>query len=106
MVFQIGRWWYCGVVFSLGSIVCGAELEDRGRRWSGFVLHGAFCGDVKSCLADRCYDVSYLVGRCYARQIFQNLRVWTDERGAVASTDGRTGKDDADLFSEDGSVVR
>ena len=27
--------------FSLGSIVCGAALEDRGRRWSGFVLHGA-----------------------------------------------------------------
>ena len=27
--------------FSLGSIVCGAALEDRGRRWSGFVLNGA-----------------------------------------------------------------
>ena len=27
--------------FSLGSIVCRAALEDRGRRWSGFVLHGA-----------------------------------------------------------------
>ena len=27
--------------FSLGSIVCGAALEVRGRRWSGFVLHGA-----------------------------------------------------------------
>src|SRR3990170_2750188 len=27
--------------FSLGLIVCGAALEDRGRRWSGFVLHGA-----------------------------------------------------------------
>ena len=27
--------------FSLGSIICGAALEVRGRRWSGFVLHGA-----------------------------------------------------------------
>jgi hypothetical protein len=27
--------------FSLGSIVCGAVLVVRGRRWSGFVLHGA-----------------------------------------------------------------
>ena len=27
--------------FSLGSIVCGAALDVRGRRWSGFVLHGA-----------------------------------------------------------------
>ena len=27
--------------FSLGSIVCGAALEVRGRRWSGFILHGA-----------------------------------------------------------------
>ena len=27
--------------FSLGSIVCGAALEVKGRRWSGFVLHGA-----------------------------------------------------------------
>src|SRR4051812_6421236 len=28
-------------LFSLGSIVCGVALEVRGRRWSGFVLHGA-----------------------------------------------------------------
>ena len=27
--------------FSLGSIVCGAELEIRGRRWSSFVLREA-----------------------------------------------------------------
>ena len=27
--------------FSLGSIVCGAALEVRGRRWSGFILHDA-----------------------------------------------------------------
>ena len=76
-------------------------------------MHGAFGGDVKSCLADRCYAVSCLVGRCYARQIFQSLRVGIDERRAVeslgavvASTDGRTGKDDADLSPEDGSAVR
>ena len=70
-------------------------------------------GAVKSCLADRCYAESCLVGRCYARHIFQSLRVWTDERRAVAllgavvaSTDVCTGKDDADLSPEDGSVVR
>ena len=41
------------------------------------------------------------------------LHVWADERRAVAplgvvvaSTDVRPGKDDADLTSEDGSVVR
>ncbi|KAE8769263.1 Arginyl-tRNA synthetase [Hordeum vulgare] len=34
------------------------------------ILHRAFGGDVKSCLAERCYAVSCLVGRCYARQIF------------------------------------
>ncbi|KAE8813407.1 Serine/threonine-protein kinase HT1 [Hordeum vulgare] len=51
--------------------------------------------------------------RCYARQIFRSLRIWTDERrvvaslgAVVASTDDWTGKDDADLFPEDGSVVR
>ncbi|XBH54342.1 hypothetical protein VPH35_076669 [Triticum aestivum] len=27
--------------FSVGSIVCEVALEVRGRRWSGFVLHGA-----------------------------------------------------------------
>ncbi|KAE8806193.1 Arginyl-tRNA synthetase [Hordeum vulgare] len=46
---------------------------------ASIILHGAFGGDVKSCLGDRCYAVSCLVVRCYARQIFQNLRVWTDE---------------------------
>ncbi|KAE8820111.1 far upstream element-binding protein 1 [Hordeum vulgare] len=68
---------------SLESIVCGAALEDTGRRWSVFVLHGA--------------SVS--------------LRVWLDERrevallGAlVASTDGRTGKDDVHFSSEDGWI--
>ncbi|KAE8768844.1 Serine/threonine-protein kinase HT1 [Hordeum vulgare] len=72
-----------------------------------------FGGAVKSCLADRCYVESYLVGRRYARQISRSLRIWTDERRAVAplgamvaSTDDWTGKDDADLFPEDGLVVR
>ncbi|KAE8806776.1 putative disease resistance RPP13-like protein 3 [Hordeum vulgare] len=37
-------------------------------------LAQSFGGDVKSCLADRCYDLSCLVGRCYARQIFQRLQ--------------------------------
>ena len=66
-------------------------------------LARSFGGDVKSCLA----------GRCYARQILLNLRVWMDARRAVAtldtlvtSTDGRTGKDDADLSPEDGTAVR
>ncbi|KAE8794818.1 hypothetical protein D1007_30371 [Hordeum vulgare] len=43
-----------------------------------------FGGTIKSSLADRCYVESCLVGRCYARQFFQNLRVWTNERRAVA----------------------
>ncbi|KAE8821278.1 Serine/threonine-protein kinase HT1 [Hordeum vulgare] len=43
-----------------------------------------FGGTIKSCLADTCYAESCLVGRCYARQFFQNLRVWTNERRAVA----------------------
>ncbi|KAE8773125.1 Arginyl-tRNA synthetase [Hordeum vulgare] len=29
---------------------------------ASIILHGAFGGDVKSCLADRCYAVSCLVG--------------------------------------------
>jgi hypothetical protein len=37
-------------------------------------LARSFGGDVKSCLADRCYALSCLVGRCYARQIFQRLQ--------------------------------
>ncbi|KAE8804610.1 Arginyl-tRNA synthetase [Hordeum vulgare] len=72
-----------------------------------------FGGAVKSCLADRCYAESCLVGRCYARQISRSLPIWMDERRTVAplgtvvaSTDDWTGKDDADLFPEDGSVVR
>ncbi|KAE8768672.1 Serine/threonine-protein kinase HT1 [Hordeum vulgare] len=72
-----------------------------------------FGGAVNSCLADRCYAESCLVDRCYARQISRSLRIWTDERrmvaplgAVVASTDDWTGKDDADLFPEDGSVVR
>ncbi|KAE8800641.1 Serine/threonine-protein kinase HT1 [Hordeum vulgare] len=71
-----------------------------------------FGGVVKSCLADRCYAESCLVDRCYARQISQSLRIWTDERRAVepldvvvASTDNWTGKDDADLFPEDGKKI-
>ncbi|KAE8766526.1 Serine/threonine-protein kinase HT1 [Hordeum vulgare] len=72
-----------------------------------------FDGAVKSCPADRCYAESCLVGSCYARQIFRSLRIWTDERrtvaplgAVVASTDDWPGKDDANLFPEDGSVVR
>ncbi|KAE8793184.1 Serine/threonine-protein kinase HT1 [Hordeum vulgare] len=73
----------------------------------------SFGGDVRSCLADRCYALSCLVGRCYARQILPSLRVWMDERregvplgAVVASTDCRTDKDYADLYPEDGSTVR
>lgn len=76
-------------------------------------LARSFGGAVKSCLADRCYAESCLIGRCYARQISRSLRIWTDERRAVAPlgvvvapTDDWTGKDDADLFPEDGSLVR
>ncbi|KAE8808179.1 Serine/threonine-protein kinase HT1 [Hordeum vulgare] len=71
-----------------------------------------FGGAVKSCLAVRCYAESWLVGRCYAREISRSLRIWTDERRAVASlgavvasTDDWTGKDDADLFPEDGLTM-
>ncbi|KAE8798745.1 Serine/threonine-protein kinase HT1 [Hordeum vulgare] len=73
----------------------------------------SFGGDARSCLADRCYTLSCLVGRCYARQILPSLRVWMDERGevvplgaVVASTDGWTDKDYADLSPEDGSTVQ
>jgi hypothetical protein len=60
--FRIGRWWCSSVVFSLGSIVCGATLDGRGGRWSGFVLHGASTAiNVKSCLNGRCYADSSLV---------------------------------------------
>ena len=76
-------------------------------------LARSFGEAVKSCPADRCYAESCLVGRCYARLIFQSLRVWTDERrtvaplgAVVASTDVQTGKEDADLSVEDGSVDR
>ena len=58
--------------------------------------------DVKSYLVDRCYVESCLVGRCYARQIFQSVRLGMDERRAVelsgvvvASTVARPGKIDA-----------
>ncbi|KAE8783676.1 Serine/threonine-protein kinase HT1 [Hordeum vulgare] len=73
----------------------------------------SFGGDVRSCLADRCYALSCMFGRCYAQQILQSLHVWMDERmevaplgAVVASTDGRTGMDDADFSPEDGSMVR
>ncbi|KAE8791536.1 F-box only protein 7 [Hordeum vulgare] len=56
------------------------------------------------------YGCEYM---CYARQISRSLHSWTDERrvvaplgAVVASTDDWTGKDDAGLFPEDGSVVR
>ncbi|KAE8805485.1 Serine/threonine-protein kinase HT1 [Hordeum vulgare] len=51
------------------------EVALFGGVAASIILHGAFGGDVKSCLADRCYAVSCLVGGCYIRQIFQNLRV-------------------------------
>ena len=76
----------------------------QGQEVERLPLARSFGGAVKSCLADRCYSESCLLGRCYARQVFQSLRVWTDERRAVAplgavvaSTDVRIGKDDADL---------
>ncbi|KAE8801686.1 Serine/threonine-protein kinase HT1 [Hordeum vulgare] len=90
--------------------------SGAGRRWQEVErLRPArsFSGDVRSCLADRCYALSCLVGRCYARQILLSLRVWMDEPGEVvplgamvASTDGWTDKDYADLSPEDGSTVR
>ncbi|KAE8785054.1 Serine/threonine-protein kinase HT1 [Hordeum vulgare] len=58
---------------------------------ASIILHRAFGGDVKSCLADRYYAVSCLVGRCYARQIFRNLRVWTDELWWRRRMDGLAG---------------
>ncbi|KAE8788934.1 Arginyl-tRNA synthetase [Hordeum vulgare] len=98
--------------FSLGSIVCRAALADW-QEVERLRLARNFGGAVKSCLADRCYAESCLVGRCYARQIFRSLHSWTDERRAlaplgavVASTDDWTGKDDADLFPEDGLNVQ
>ncbi|KAE8781013.1 Serine/threonine-protein kinase HT1 [Hordeum vulgare] len=73
----------------------------------------SFGGDVRSCLTNRCHALSCLFERCYARQTLQSLRVWMDERrevtplgAVVASTDGRTGMDDADFSPEDGSTVR
>ena len=98
-------------------------LSREHRLWSSAGRHRqeverlrparSFGGDVRSCLADRCYALSCLVGRCYARQILLSFRVWMDERGevvllgaVVASTDGRTGMDDADFSPEDGSAVR
>uniref|UniRef100_M8B6B7 Uncharacterized protein n=1 Tax=Aegilops tauschii TaxID=37682 RepID=M8B6B7_AEGTA len=83
------RWW--------------SNAERQRQEVERLRLARSFDGDVKSCLA----------GKCYARQILQNLSVWMDERRAVAllgavvaSTDGRTGKDDANLSPEDGSAVR
>ncbi|KAE8805366.1 Serine/threonine-protein kinase HT1 [Hordeum vulgare] len=60
--------------------------SSAGRRWQEVErLRPArsFSGDVRSCLADRCYALSCLVGRCYPRQILLSLRVWMDERGEV-----------------------
>ena len=52
-------------------------LPSRSERLEVERLHLArsFGGDVKSCLTDRCYALSCLVGTCYARQIFQRLQV-------------------------------
>ncbi|KAE8782399.1 Serine/threonine-protein kinase HT1 [Hordeum vulgare] len=113
-----GAWRPCSAVGDGGY---PAQLREKSLLRAGRLrqeverLHLArsFGGAVKSCLADRCYTESCLVGRCYARQISRSLRIWTDERRAVAplgvvvaSADDWTGKDDADLFPEDGSVVR
>ena len=43
------------------------EVERLRLAWN-------FGGDVKSCLTDTCCALSCLVGRCYARQIFQRLQ--------------------------------
>ena len=69
-------------------------------------LAWSFGGDVKSYLADRCYGSAYMFGRCYEWQLFQSFHVWANECRAVASTDVRIDKDDADISLEDGSVVR
>ncbi|KAE8808213.1 Serine/threonine-protein kinase HT1 [Hordeum vulgare] len=113
-----GAWRSCSAVGGGGY---PAQLREKSLLRAGRLrqeverlrLARNFDGAVKSCLADRCYAESCLVGRCYARQISRSLRIWTDERRAVApldvvvaSTDDWTGKDDADLFPEDGSVVR
>ncbi|KAE8772180.1 Serine/threonine-protein kinase HT1 [Hordeum vulgare] len=93
------RWWSSA-----------GELRQKVERLR---LARKFGGAVKSCLADKCYAESCLVGRCYAGQISRSFRNWTVERRAVAplgamvaSTDDWTGKGDADLFPEDGSMVR
>ncbi|KAE8797009.1 hypothetical protein D1007_27966 [Hordeum vulgare] len=72
-------------------------------------LERSFGGDVKSYLADKCYVVSCLLDRWYARQIFRSIHVRMDERRAVTplgvlvvSTDGRAGIGDVDLSPEDG----
>jgi hypothetical protein len=71
--------WCC---FSLGSIVCGVELDAE---TSG--------GEVKSCLSDWCYAQSYLFVRCYARQIFH---------GGV---DNNSDKGFADLYPKGGPTI-
>ncbi|KAE8798372.1 Arginyl-tRNA synthetase [Hordeum vulgare] len=53
----------------LWSSVGGQRREVERLR-----LARSFGGDVKSCLADRCYALSCMVDRCYARQIFQRLQ--------------------------------
>ncbi|KAE8794809.1 Serine/threonine-protein kinase HT1 [Hordeum vulgare] len=99
-----------GVLLPFVGAACVGRLRQEVER---FRLARNFGGAIKSCLADRCYAESCLVGRCYTPQISRSLRIWTDERRAVAplgavvaSTDVWTGMDDADLFPEDGSVVR
>ncbi|KAE8772407.1 Serine/threonine-protein kinase HT1 [Hordeum vulgare] len=109
---QIGGWRHYGVV----PLLEASFLEQRWMTEEGVErlrLDRSFGGDVKSCLTDRCYDVSCLLGRCYARYIFLSLHVRMDERrtvapfgDVVASTDGRTSKGDTDLSPEDGTVVR
>ena len=110
--------------FSLGSIVCGAALADRGRRWSGYILHGVSV--EMSCNACPIGATLFHVCSVGAQHILQRLQAvsvgGTSRHGGavyqrrpqhahqfmhrevvslgavVASTDFRTGKDDADLF--------
>jgi hypothetical protein len=84
-------------------LVWSSNPDDGGTLVSFFLLGASFVeqrwwteaggGDVKSCLGERCYAESCLLGTCYMRQIFH---------GGVIIT---TGKSYADLCHGDGLVV-
>ena len=85
---------------------CSGRHREEAERLR---LERRFDGDIKSCLDHTCYVMSCLFNRCYVQQIFTSLRIGMDERrtvtpldAVVASTDGRTGKDDTDLSHKDG----